>query len=351
MAESTLEQYKIADFLDWHKRKKIILNPFFQRREVWTPAAKSYLIDTILRRLPIPKVYLRTIIDLKTKASIREVVDGQQRLRAIFEFASDQLVLGKTAKEFQGLTYSTLDPKDQENLLSYSIAAEQLINASDSDVLEIFARLNSYTVQLNPAELRHATFQGDFKWAVRESSKKWSILWDEFKVVSLRHRLRMMDDALMAEMFGVLLDGITDGGARNIKKLYEKYNSSFPNQEDISRRVDEVLRFITKQFRDILVEPICRAPHFLMLFGAVAHSLSGIPLGQMGDEMPVRRPVAEIDKDAAKENYIKLAGTIESDEPPKEFQRFWQASRGTTHRISSRRVRFPIYYRALFEKL
>src|SRR5690349_19082096 len=86
---SILEQYRVSDFLEWHQKKALILNPDFQRGDMWSPAAKTFLIDTILRKLPIPKVYLRTRVDVVSKKSIREVVDGQQRLRAILSFAED----------------------------------------------------------------------------------------------------------------------------------------------------------------------------------------------------------------------------------------------------------------------
>src|SRR4051794_26478719 len=108
-----LEQYRISDFLEWHKENKLVLNPTFQRGSVWPPAARSYLIDTILRELPMPKIYFRTTVDLLTKRTVREVVDGQQRLRAIIEFAGDKFVLSKVAKEFQGKKYSTLEPVQQ----------------------------------------------------------------------------------------------------------------------------------------------------------------------------------------------------------------------------------------------
>src|SRR3546814_15892 len=113
---SFLEQYRIADFLDWHKEKRLVLNPEFQRGSVWTAAAKTYLIDTILRQLPMPKVYLRTRVDLESKKSIREVVDGQQRLRAIIEFSDDKFALSKRAGEFAGTRYSTLQTELQERL-------------------------------------------------------------------------------------------------------------------------------------------------------------------------------------------------------------------------------------------
>ena len=188
---SLLEQYRIADFLDWHKEKRLELNPNFQRGSVWTPAARSYLIDSILRKLPIPKVYLRTKIDVATKKTVREVVDGQQRLRAIIEFADDKFALTKRAAEFVGAKYTTLSPDLQESFLGYPIAVDQLLNSSDTDVLEVFSRLNSYSVALNPAEKRHAKFQGDLKWQIRKASTDWAGLWETFSILTTRDRVRM----------------------------------------------------------------------------------------------------------------------------------------------------------------
>ena len=204
---SILEQYRVSDFLEWHQKKALILSPDFQRGDVWSPAAKTFLIDTILRQLPIPKVYLRTRVDVVTRKSIREVVDGQQRLRAIMSFAEDGFALSKRASEFAGKKYSTLTPEQQESFLGYAIAVDQLLNASTDDVLEVFARLNSYTVTLNAPEKRHGKYQGEFKWAVRSASRAWASFWEEFDVLSVRERVRMMDDSLTAEMFGVCLKG------------------------------------------------------------------------------------------------------------------------------------------------
>ena len=44
-------------------------------------------------------------MDLVTKMATREVVDGQQRVRAIIDFARDEFALSSRAKEFRGLTY------------------------------------------------------------------------------------------------------------------------------------------------------------------------------------------------------------------------------------------------------
>lgn len=68
--------YKISDFLSWYKSKKLILSPDFQRRLVWSENYKSYLIDTIIRGLPIPLIIIRDqLVSLEDYEPKREVVD------------------------------------------------------------------------------------------------------------------------------------------------------------------------------------------------------------------------------------------------------------------------------------
>ena len=343
---SILEQYRIADFLEWKREKRLELNPDFQRGDVWSPAAKTFLIDTILRKLPVPKVYLRTKVDVATKKSIREVVDGQQRLRAILDFAEDKFVLTKRASEYAGKKYSTLSPTEQEDFLAYPLAVDQLMNASTDDVLEVFARLNSYTVTLNPPERRHGKYQGDFKWAIRNASRKWASFWKDFGVLSTRERVRMLDDSLTAEMVGLLLEGVKDGGQPKIDLLYKKYDSAF----DITSidRLNRVLKFISDEIAPSLTgTPLLSPPHLLMLFGAIAYVHVGIPKGELNDtELPPRVPMGQIDQ--VRDNLLNLAAIIaDDDEPPPPLTEFWKASKSSTHRIASRRVRFPVFVVAL----
>ena len=345
---SILEQYRIADFLEWHQERKLTLNPHFQRGSVWTPAARVYLIDTILRQLPIPKIYLRTTIDLLSKRSVREVVDGQQRLRAIIDFSENKFLLTKRAAEFEGLKFSTLHEEQQQAFLSYPIAVDQLLNASDDLVLEVFARLNSYSVSLNEPEKRHAKFQGDFKWSVRGASQKWSVFWEKYAVFSIRERVRMEDDSLTAEIYGILLEGVQDGGQSKITALYRKHDRTFGLDNGVPERANAVLRYIADHFAGYLVgTPLLNPPHLLMLFAAVAHAKYGIPAGEMGDKLPARDSLALADDEIARNNLLKLASVIGSNDSPQGFTDFWLASKSSTQRIASRRQRFPEFYRAL----
>src|SRR5207253_10080136 len=85
--------YKVSDFITWAKAGTLILSPSFQRRSVWPVGAKSYLIDTIVRGLPIPIIFLREQkTDLHSLEPKREVVDGQQRVRTLLTFIAPNLV-------------------------------------------------------------------------------------------------------------------------------------------------------------------------------------------------------------------------------------------------------------------
>ncbi len=53
--------YSINDFVEWNNNKQLTLNTSFQRRSVWSDTARSYLMDTIVRGKPIPKVFIRQI--------------------------------------------------------------------------------------------------------------------------------------------------------------------------------------------------------------------------------------------------------------------------------------------------
>ena len=211
--QEILEQYPISDLLAWIEDETLILNPDFQRRSVWPPAAKTYLIDTILRHRPMPNIMVRTVTDLETRRSRREVVDGQQRLNTIRDFANGKLTLGRHAGEYAGKTYEELSDHEQTDFLQYRIGAEQLFNADDEVVLDTFRRLNSYSYVLNAQELRHAGYSGEFRSAVVSASRRWSILWEKYRGVSLRRQLRMDDDQLMAEM---IIQGVTDGCSVNL---------------------------------------------------------------------------------------------------------------------------------------
>jgi hypothetical protein len=231
--------------------------------------------------------------------------------------------------------------------LEYPLAVEQLLNADENDVLEVFSRLNSYNVSLNPAEKRHAKFQGKFKWKVRELSKTWSLLWTQVGLITTRQRVRMEDDVTMAQLLMIVSEGVSDGGSDKIDRYYKIHDESYDEGAAAEEALNDVLAVFLERFSEIITgTKLATTPQFLMLFAALAHRLRGIPQGDVEGKMP-RGNVGLGDQQTVEANLTSLAAALEEVEPPVRFAQFVTRSSTTTQRIASRQVRFRVFYEAL----
>jgi uncharacterized protein with ParB-like and HNH nuclease domain len=139
--------YSIQDFLEWHELYQLVHKPHVQGIRFWTHEEKSYLIDTILEGKPIPKVYIRQTIHPVLKTSIKEILDGRERLSAILGYLEDGFVVSPHHnKRYGGVYFSQLNNVDdtiQVQFLKYQITVDLLCDMTDDEVVDIFRRLNS----------------------------------------------------------------------------------------------------------------------------------------------------------------------------------------------------------------
>jgi hypothetical protein len=136
------------------------LRPWYQRRIVWTTPQQSYLINTIHEQKPVPSIYIRHSIDVATGRSIREVVDGQQRLAAVLEYTADRFA-ARHPNHPKPVKFTQLTSKERHQFLTTGLSVGYLLGADDSDVIEIFGRINSVSKKLSPPEKRNANFSGE----------------------------------------------------------------------------------------------------------------------------------------------------------------------------------------------
>lgn len=273
--------YSINDFLEWDKSGALKLNPLFQRRSVWTDKAKSFLIDTIIRGKPIPKIFIRQNIDVATRTSIREVVDGQQRLRTILSYLQDGFAVSREHnKSFGGKLFSQLDVIDdnvQSQILAYEISVDLLIDLPDSEVLDVFSRLNSYAVVLNEQEKINANHFGPFKSLADRIAHKYFEYWTKQGVFTPKAVMRMYDVTLVADVLIAMLEGIR--AKKQIKSYYAAYEERFNHDtEMLESRFDKCLSGIAAIFPEGLRDTEFRRPHiFYSLIIAIDHTLHGVP--------------------------------------------------------------------------
>lgn len=349
MQGSIPQTYTISEILKWDADKELELNPKFQRGPVWSAPARTYLIDSLLRGYPIPKLLFRTVVDRNSRRTLRDVVDGQQRLRTIIEFSNDKFALGsKAGEEFRGARYSNLDPDVQDQFLAYKLTCEQLLGASDEDVLEIFVRINSYTVPVNDAELRNARFDNEFSGLVKNLIRQVPTVWD-IGVLSNRDRVRMVDQSLIAEVLGFFETGVVDGAEVDITRIYARNKDAtledLPAGHAVASVMEETAALLEKELAG---EALAQRPHFLMLVAAVMYSQGLLPAGKLSyGDMP---PPAELhgDPELRLEALLELNSALNSDvaDLPTTLVEFADA-RASTQRMRSRQVRFAHFCRAL----
>lgn len=141
-------------------KSAIDLNPRFQRGAAWQPTRQVLLIDSILRGMDIPKIYLRKLA--AGSPHKHDVVDGQQRLRAIFEFQAGNLPLNFIeplpqidGHNVHGLKFSQLHKDLRDRFESFEAVVSEITQSTQDEISSLFSRLQM-GVSLNPAELRNA---------------------------------------------------------------------------------------------------------------------------------------------------------------------------------------------------
>lgn len=270
--------YIISDLYDWYNQSptQLVLNPKFQRRAVWSPQSKSYLINTILLGLPLPLFFLRQNTDPMTRKTVREVVDGQQRLRAIFDFIDNGFQLRKVQnEEYGGRYFSELPTEIQSDFLSYELTVNVLIDLDDTDVLDIFARLNSYGVKLNSQELINAKYFGYFKQLAFKLGFDFAKYWEINKIFSNAQIMRMKEAEFVSELLVVMLDGIQD--LKVIDKYYAKFDETFDNRVEISDRFEQTMDYIANLYDgDFSNTSYSSSPLFYSLYTAIYHLNYGV---------------------------------------------------------------------------
>lgn len=150
------QMLSVKYMLELMEQDLIELNPGYQRRRVWKDnKKKSLLIESLMLRIPIPAFYFYENEDGKY-----QVIDGQQRLTTIKEFVDGKFRLNGLeylGKEYNKKQFKNLDTKYIQRIYRTQIAVNILDARSPKNVIyDIFRRVNTGGVNLNPQEMRNA---------------------------------------------------------------------------------------------------------------------------------------------------------------------------------------------------
>jgi len=307
------------------KHEELNLSPWYQRRSVWTDPQKAYLINTLFEQKPVPTLYFRHALDLELDKSVREVVDGQQRIRSILEYVLDGFA-ARHPEHSKKITYSKLSTGQKASFRTTQLSGGWLLGATDPDVIEVFGRLNSVSKSLNSAEKRNSNFSGDFKqFCLREAAARVA-MWRDLGVFSASSIARMQEVEFVSDVVLNLLKGLSDYSGAKLDKLYTEYENDFPHAADISRRLESCFTKIASVPKTSVSESIfSREPVFFSLV---------LVMDELGSKLQIKtlaRALLEIDR------------RFNSDKPlserPQNDVEFYEACRASTQRIATRRTR------------
>lgn len=275
----TSKTYNINEFIGWYNRGELILSPKYQRNAVWNLNAKSYLIDTILNGLPIPPIFIRQKIDIAMQKTIREVLDGQQRLRTIMEFKNNDFkVLRSQSEEFGNLTYDNLTDDLKEKFLSFEMSVEIIKTDDEATIYDMFARLNSNNMTLNRQEIRNAKYWGVFKVFINRLAKKYKSFFISLHTFNTSQLARMQDLELLSSLAVLTIDGILTENDTLIDQYYKKYDNTFDREDEIQKKMAFILNTISKIFNEDGTQTnyFHRKVWFYTLYSVILNQLYGI---------------------------------------------------------------------------
>jgi hypothetical protein len=165
---------RVRDLNSDYTNQELDPRPSFQRGYVWDLAKASRLIESVLLNVPLPLIYTAEESDSNKEV----VIDGQQRLLTLFGYIKGQFPRNtrpfrlkhlKILSDLNGKLFSDLDEPYRTKILRYDMTIIKIGSSSDPNVkFEIFERLNSGSVSLNPQELRNCIYRGRFNDLLRE---------------------------------------------------------------------------------------------------------------------------------------------------------------------------------------
>ena len=344
--------YTPNDFLLWQENEMIEITPKFQRRAVWRTPARSYFIDTLLRGMTVSPLYLRLTQNRPKTKTIREVVDGQQRVRSVLEFIADGFRLSRTLKApWAGLKFSQLSEDQKQQILSFSFSTEIFKGISDEQILEVFCRLNMNGVGLNKQELRNGRFFGLFKETSYSLALAYLEFWRKHRVFSEQGIARMLEVELTSELLIAGSQGMQDK-KKTIDSFYDKWELSYPDKDRDEKRFRETLNTISETFinDELRNSEFRRPPLFYTLYCVVFHYMFGLPNIQRPSP---RKRLTEDRRDGLTEAVSSLSDRIEdskdpSIQTPTRYKAFMAACQRQTDNIQPRKIRFDTLFDAAF---
>ena len=153
------EKNSILYLCELIKKRKLILNPEYQRNYILSKKEASKYVESVLLCYIIPQIQL-----FEEKNGLLETIDGQQRLTSLYKYINNEYCLSglEVEKGLNGLFYKDLPIELQDKFNNYSIFVSTTKHNDDYNYkFMVFQRLNSGSTPLVPQEVRNCIYTGN----------------------------------------------------------------------------------------------------------------------------------------------------------------------------------------------
>jgi hypothetical protein len=202
-------------------RRRFLVRPSYQRKEVINPLKASSIIESILLGITLPAIFVFKRVEARDEDVLNEVIDGQQRILTLLGFIGNDYINENNKSEFSknhkfklrslkilkhlnGLSYSELDENLKSKILDFQLYIVEIDEAQNPnfDPIDLFIRLNDkpYPIRENSFEMWNSWVDynliDDIK-VLTERIKSW------FYLKQLKHendRDRMENEELLTSL-------------------------------------------------------------------------------------------------------------------------------------------------------
>ena len=224
----------------FYERRIAFTIPDWQRGEVWDLARQQWLIDSILRGLTLPKIYVAQNAD-----GVFEVVDGQQRLAAIRLFLDGKISLSSVTMQELGIegdgTFQSLSGEMAAAINAFTLQSDVITGADPEQVRELFLRLQ-HGMPLVTREKLNAT-HGNFRDYALALTKR------TFFTVSVAFRdMRQAFLDVTSKVLATAVNGLkTSFRPRDMLALFEKHEN-FSVTSPLAQHIKATFEFCERAF-------------------------------------------------------------------------------------------------------
>jgi hypothetical protein len=291
-------------------------------------------VDTILLGYPSPPIFLIELID-ELGVARYSVVDGKQRLLTIFGFMNNEFPVGAKSQieNLRGLYYEGLPRDKRADFVRCRFSVEYLPSESETEIADIFDRLNRNVKKLTPQELRHARFDGVFI-GVAENLSEWldAQFSKQFPRFTDSSRRQMKDVELTSSLLLYLEEGVKSYSKDDLDRAFADRDETWENSAEIQQEFQQVVGFI----KDMASNPD-------------AASIVQSRLRNQADFYSLFAAIADLKRDGnlpepavAGSRISQFLETLESETRPRRVLEYLEAARAASNDSGPRRTRIDV---------